>query len=92
MADASTLEPSSDDARRTSGLAICSLIFGIVWLAGVGSLIAVVTGHLARARIREQPVALQGKGLAMAGLVLGYAGLVLVVLSVLSYLSRAGRI
>jgi hypothetical protein len=94
MVDTSTVgHPSpSEEARRISKLAICSLVFAFVWLAGIGSIIAVVAGHVARARIREKPAALRGKGLAMAGLVLGYAGLVLAVLSVTIFLWRLQRI
>jgi len=59
---------------RTSGLAIASLIVSIVgcgWL----SLVAVILGHLARGQIRRER-GLQGAGLALAGLILGYLGIV----------------
>jgi hypothetical protein len=93
MVDTSTAgDPrATEDAGRISKLAICSFVFGIVWLLGFGSLIAVVTGHMARARIREDPGVLRGKGLAMAGLVLGYIGLAIAVLSVMTYLYPPGR-
>ncbi|MGH7703636.1 MAG: DUF4190 domain-containing protein, partial [Gemmatimonadales bacterium] len=35
-------------AYRTSGLAIASLVLGILWLGWVGSLLAVIFGHSAR--------------------------------------------
>ncbi len=62
--------------RQTSTLAVVSLVFGILgWilLPWIGSLIAIVTGHLARGEIRRSPGALDGDGMAVAGLVLGYA-------------------
>lgn len=85
----------------TSTPAVLSLIFGLAgWTALplVGALVAVVCGHLARAGIRQNPRhAVEGDGLAVAGLVLGYAqlalaaaGLVLLVLVVLG-LSLAAR-
>ena len=62
--------------RQTSTLAVVSLIFGILgWILipWIGSLVAIVTGHLARGEIRRSPGALDGDGMAVAGLVLGYA-------------------
>lgn len=72
--------------RQTSTLAIVSLVTGILgWtlLPWLGSLIAIVTGHLARGEIRRAPDRLEGDGLAVAGLVLGYAMLALTVLGLL---------
>jgi hypothetical protein len=76
--------------RSTSTLAIVSLVSGLLcwsFVPWLGSLVAVVTGHLARAEIRREPGRLEGDGMAVAGLVLGYAmlalsfiGLMLVVL------------
>ena len=62
--------------RQTSTTAIVSLVSGLLgWtvLPLVGSLVAIVTGHMARAEIRRDPQAREGDGLAVAGLVLGYA-------------------
>jgi len=57
----------------TNGLAIASLVLGIVWLAGLGSLLAVIFGNVARGQIKTTRQA--GNRLAIAGLVLGYLGL-----------------
>ncbi len=67
--------------RQTSALAIIALVAGILsWVMApiVAALVAVVCGHLARAEIRREPERLDGDGLAVAGLVLGYANLALV--------------
>ncbi|CAN5663667.1 hypothetical protein BH23PSE2_BH23PSE2_14150 [soil metagenome] len=72
--------------RETNTLAIVSLIFGILgwsFLPLVGSVVAIVTGHLARSEIRRAVERPQGDGLAVAGLVLGYVALVSAVLFVL---------
>lgn len=64
--------------RQTSALAIASLVAGVLsWVMApvVASLVAVVCGHLARAEIRREPGRLDGDGLAIAGLILGYANL-----------------
>ncbi len=71
-------------ASSTSSLAVLSLVFGIsTWmiLPFVGALIAVVCGHLARGEIRRAPPgSIEGNGMALAGLLLGYAQLALSVL------------
>ncbi len=69
---------------RNSALAIVSLVFGVLsWclLPMVGAVVAVVCGHLARSEIRHAPPddAIEGGGMALAGLVLGYLNLLAVV-------------
>jgi hypothetical protein len=65
---------------RTSSLAIVSLIFGIlayIFLPGIGALVAVICGHSARAEIRRAPPGtVEGDGLALAGLILGWIQIV----------------
>ncbi|NZA24825.1 DUF4190 domain-containing protein [Luteimonas sp. SJ-92] len=71
--------------RQTSPLAIVSLISGILGILPfplIASLVAVVTGHLARGEIRRQPDRYDGDGLALAGLILGYAMILLSVLAI----------
>lgn len=63
--------------RQTSAMAVVSLIMGILgWTAlpFIGSIAAIITGHLARAEIRRRPLELEGDGmaLALAGLILGW--------------------
>ena len=69
---------------RTSTTAVLSLVFGILsWcvLPLVGAVVAVVTGHVARGEIRRAaPGELEGDGMAVAGLVLGWANLALLAL------------
>ena len=65
-------------AGGTNGLAIASLVLGIVTLCGVGSVLAVIFGHIALNQIRERNES--GRGLAIAGLVLGYVGVGLIVI------------
>jgi len=62
--------------RTTSPLAIISLVTGILgWfpLPIVASLVAIVTGHMARSQIRRNPAELDGDGFAVVGLVLGWS-------------------
>ena len=71
--------------RQTSALAITSLVSGILgWtlLPFLGALVAIITGHMARGEIRRSPATLDGDGMAIAGLVLGYAMLALSLLGI----------
>lgn len=56
----------------TDPFAVVSLIFGILWIFWVGSLVAVICGHIALHRMGQRPM--QGQGLAYAGITLGYIG------------------
>ena len=72
--------------RSTSAMAIVSLVAGLLgWslLPVIGSIAAIVTGHLARGEIRRRPDTLEGDGLAVAGLVLGYSMVAMAVIGVL---------
>ncbi|KAF1017387.1 MAG: hypothetical protein GAK31_00652 [Stenotrophomonas maltophilia] len=74
--------------RHTSGLAVVSLVLGICsWtvLPFVGAIVAIITGHMARAEIRRRPLELEGDGLAVAGLILGWVMVVGVVLAILAF-------
>ena len=73
-------------AKQTNNLAIVSLVSGILgWtvVPWLGSLIAIVTGHMARAELRRNPDTQEGDGFAVAGLVLGWAMIALTVLAIL---------
>lgn len=71
---------------RTSSLAVVSLIFGILaymFLPGIGALVAVICGHAARSEIRRAPPgSIDGDGLALAGLILGWIQLALAVVAI----------
>ena len=69
----------------SSSMAMISMIAGIVgWILAplIGSLVAIVTGHMAKREIRESMGQLGGDGMATAGLVLGYLQLVPAVLCI----------
>ena len=76
-----------DTPIRTSGTAIASLIFGVLsWvvLPFIGAILAVVLGHSARKEIsRAPPGTIEGDGMAIAGLILGWAHLALFLVVIL---------
>jgi type IV pilus assembly protein PilA len=59
---------------ETSGKAIASLIFGLLFIFLPFAVAAVILGHLSLSEIRKSAGRIKGDGLAIAGLVLGYAG------------------
>jgi hypothetical protein len=64
----------------TNGLAIASLICSIasfVVLPFVGGVLGVVLGHVALSQINQSEGREQGRGMAIAGLIIGYANLAL---------------
>lgn len=64
--------------RTTSAMAVVSLVSGIAaWcvLPLIGAIVAIVCGHLARGEIRRSQGQIEGDGLAVVGLVLGYVQL-----------------
>lgn len=68
--------------KKKKGLAIASLVCGIIggypW-ASTASIVAIICGHIALYKIKKDPNTYAGKGLAIAGLILGYLGLVLAI-------------
>ena len=72
--------------RKTSTLAIVSLVAGILgWslLPWLGSLGAIITGHMARSEIRRSAGAIDGNGYAIAGLVLGWGSVIVTIVGIL---------
>jgi Domain of unknown function (DUF4190) len=61
--------------RQTSGKAIGSLICGVISILPL-FIVAVILGHFALSDIKKSAGRLTGQGLAIAGLVLGYLGVV----------------
>lgn len=73
------------DLQPRSGLAVTSLVFGILaWtvLPVVGALIAIVTGHMGLSEVRTEGGRLRGRPQAKAGLILGYLQLLIAAISV----------
>lgn len=69
----------------TSSMAVVSLVAGILGLSlfpFIGSIVAVITGNMAKNEIRDSRGALGGEGLAKAGVILGWIGIVLGILGI----------
>lgn len=70
-------------AARTSGLAIASLVLGILGCLMLPAPIAIVLGIIALVKMGKDPQ-LKGRGLAIAGVVLGTLGFVFAVLAAMA--------
>ncbi|MCW1883720.1 GYF domain-containing protein [Luteolibacter flavescens] len=76
--------------KPAQGLAIASMVCGIIAfifcctgvLAAILAIGAVVMGHIAISKVKQNPAVNGGKGMARTGLVLGYLGLVLSIIIV----------
>ena len=56
----------------TNGMAVASLVLSLVWICGLGSILAVIFGHIGLRQTNRTGQA--GRGLAIAGLIIGYLG------------------
>ena len=75
------------NVARTSALAVWSLVLGILSLLCIGlfaGIPAIICGHMGRSRIKQSNGALTGGGMALAGLILGYIGTVIVTISIIA--------
>ncbi|MGD8499337.1 MAG: DUF4190 domain-containing protein [Phycisphaerales bacterium] len=79
--DVGSVAQVQSEPVRTCGLAIASLVLALA-LGPFGFIPAVICGHLALRKI-ERHVSLRGRGLAIAGLIIGYSifGLTIILLA-----------
>lgn len=73
------------DILPTSTLAIVSLISGILGFTLVpviGTVVALITGYMARNETRSLPPKASGDGLATAGIIMGWIQVALIVITI----------
>lgn len=80
---AAAIDAPPTDRRLINGLAIASVAAAVLWFAGLGAVLALVFGYRARRQIRNAPDTETGSGLAVAGIVLGWIGVAIVVAGVI---------
>jgi hypothetical protein len=71
----------------TNAMAIGSLVLSLLWLGGLGSVGAVVLGHMSKREIARSQGRQSGANLATAGLVIGYIGLAIMAIYLLVYVA-----
>jgi hypothetical protein len=69
--------------RSTNGLAIASLVSALLWAWWLGSVAAVIMGHVALRQINRSGGRQGGRGVALAGLAIGYLGILTLALVML---------
>jgi hypothetical protein len=70
-------------AQKTNGFAIASMVLGIIWIYWIGSILALVFGYIARSQIKRSQGMQSGDGMAIAGIVLGWIGVGILLLLIL---------
>lgn len=73
-ANATEGRPGAPETSETNGFAVASLVLGIVWIMGLGSVLALVFGYIAKGQIGSSGGRQTGRGMAIAGIVLGWVG------------------
>jgi hypothetical protein len=64
----------------TNGMAIASLVLGILWIDFIGSVLALIFGYIALGQIKKRNQG--GRAFALAGIVLGWIGVALLAVAV----------
>lgn len=81
--------PTTPVYKKDSSLAVASLVCGLLgwtFVPVLGAIAAIITGHMAKKEIRESNGMLSGDGMALAGLLLGYISLGLLVMGIICFL------
>jgi hypothetical protein len=74
LSSSSPLPHAGTLPKVTNGLAVASLVLGIVWVMWITSVLALIFGYVALGQIRDSGGTQGGRGLAIAGIVLGWVG------------------
>jgi hypothetical protein len=67
-------QPQWTQQSKTNGMAIASLVLGLLWIWAIGSVLAIIFGHIAMGQIDQSGGLQSGRGMALAGTILGYVG------------------
>jgi hypothetical protein len=73
----SSLPPAAPPTSTTAIISLIGGIAGFTFLPFLGSIAAIICGHMAKSEIKKSSGAVGGNGLATAGLILGYLGIAL---------------
>jgi hypothetical protein len=74
-----TIYPGASATTKVSGLAVAALVTGLFfWCCAIPGIVSIVLGHLALEDIENSGGAKSGRGMAIAGIVLGWVGVGLV--------------
>jgi hypothetical protein len=77
---------------RTNGFAVAALVLGILWIYWIGSLLALIFGIVSLGQIRKSEGRQTGRGMAIAGIVLGAIGTVTLVITLIVIVTAGPQI
>jgi hypothetical protein len=86
VVDPQASPPSPIQTQGTNGFSVASLVLGVLWLYGVGSILALVFGYIAKGQIDRSGAQQSGRGMAIAGIVLGWIGVAVLLLVLVAFL------
>jgi hypothetical protein len=66
-------------------MAVAAMVLGILWLYGIGAILALVFGYSAKGQIDRAQGRESGRGMAVAGIVLGWIGIGILALLILTF-------
>ena len=89
-ADSASDQPAAAFSQ-VNGLAVASVVLAVLWLAGAGAVLALVFGYRARGQIENSAGRQSGSGLATAGIILGWIGIVILVAGVILVSLHPGK-
>lgn len=72
--------PAARSTTKTNGFSVAALVLGILWLYWIGSVLALIFGYVAKSQIDKSGGTQSGRGMAIAGIVLGWVGIGILVL------------
>ena len=92
MADSPPPPAPTQAAPSTNGYAVASLVLGILWLYGVGAILALIFGYMAKGQIDRSGGMQTGRGLAIAGIVLGWIGIAALIIFIIVFVMAAQQL
>lgn len=75
---------------KPNGFAIASLVLGILWVYWIGSILALIFGIVGKNQIDKSNGMQSGRGMAVAGIVLGWVGIGILLAFILFFGGIAG--
>ncbi|HVB93888.1 MAG TPA: DUF4190 domain-containing protein [Acidimicrobiales bacterium] len=69
---------------KNNGLAIAAMVCSFFfWIYGLGAILGIVFGFVARSQIKRSNGTQRGEGMALAGIIIGFAGIVIGIIVVI---------
>ena len=65
------------------------MVLGILWLYWIGSILALIFGYVAKGQIDKSQGAQGGRGMAIAGIVLGWVGVGVLVIVLIAAVAQS---